>query len=278
MKKVMDKHSVAHAWANQSQDEARTATSNMYFYKDTIFSYGSHFPIAKRIEFNGKRAVLFTTRTYSVTTTQHITIVRQACNYMDIIYCHNPNESHADNLKDFTRAIERIAPSLTTARKPEKYLNEMESIADQARKYIEFFELTTPETLQAAMNIGDKEEYLAYGEKKRIAANIQYENEQKLLKKRHKEQLKKWMAGETSYLQIRLGHDYLRIKDGRIETSQHVQIPIEYGKKLYQTIKDNALKVGDVILTYKVLEVGKEIKVGCHLFTRKYLLEFGSKL
>ena len=47
MKKIHDLDMVAHLFANQSQTEARNGGNTFYFYKDTIYSFGSHFPIAK---------------------------------------------------------------------------------------------------------------------------------------------------------------------------------------------------------------------------------------
>lgn len=71
---------IAHLWAHQTQSSARNAQGNFYFEGDTIYSYGSHFPIA-RILTKGKgkklqRAVVMTTRTRSNTTAKHIHLVR----------------------------------------------------------------------------------------------------------------------------------------------------------------------------------------------------------
>jgi hypothetical protein len=58
-----------HLWAHHTQDDARNRQGNLYFTGDTICSYGSHFPIARHVKNDSeKRAVLFTTATYSVTT------------------------------------------------------------------------------------------------------------------------------------------------------------------------------------------------------------------
>lgn len=70
---------VAHLWYHQAQDSARVAQGNYYFTRDTIYSYGSHFPIARLVKRDGaKECVFFTTRTYSVTTSGHISAVRHA--------------------------------------------------------------------------------------------------------------------------------------------------------------------------------------------------------
>jgi hypothetical protein len=74
MKTVFSKDMVAHVWAQQSQHEGRTATGNFYFRDSTLYSYGSHFIVGKFEEFQGKRCILMSTRTYSVTTSsqQHL--------------------------------------------------------------------------------------------------------------------------------------------------------------------------------------------------------------
>lgn len=275
----MDASSVSHAWANQTQEEARVSGGNFYFYGNTIYSYGSHFPIAKHVEnAAGEKAILFTTRTYSNTTSGHVSIVSYASSHLKRIYCYRPDCSHKENFDHFQSDIEQIARSLPSARKPEKYLNLIDSISSDVRKYAEFFGIPIPESLQAAMNIESKDAYLGYAEKKRIAAEKTRKREEKEFRKKHKDELKKWLSGELPYLYLRDGQDYLRIKDGRIQTSQRVELPIELGKRLYQQIKENLLKVGDKVLQYEVNQVGSVYRIGCHTFTRKYLLQFGQTL
>ncbi|MEI6084002.1 MAG: hypothetical protein WCS70_06840 [Verrucomicrobiota bacterium] len=75
---------VAHIWAHQTYAKHGAAENNarhgnLYFDGDTIYSYGAHFPIARHvIAKDGKPTILFTTRSYSVTTAGHIREVRGA--------------------------------------------------------------------------------------------------------------------------------------------------------------------------------------------------------
>jgi hypothetical protein len=79
-RKVFPTDEIPHLWAHQITPEARNAGRNLYFKGATIYSYGSHFPIARHVtSANGKRkAVLFTTRDYSNTTSKHKHLVRCA--------------------------------------------------------------------------------------------------------------------------------------------------------------------------------------------------------
>ena len=70
----------AHAWAHALQPRGRA--SNLYFEGKTIFSYGSHFPIATI----AGDIVFFTIRKYSPTTAQHKAIALSAVSHKKLVY------------------------------------------------------------------------------------------------------------------------------------------------------------------------------------------------
>ncbi len=79
MRYVVDKSMVAHLWAHQMQDHARTGHGSFYFQGADIFSYGSHFrcgSVSKNKA--GEIAYLITTRTYSNSTSKHMGYVNGA--------------------------------------------------------------------------------------------------------------------------------------------------------------------------------------------------------
>ena len=61
-KHVFDTGEIPHLWAHRTQDEARNRQGNLYFTGNTIYSYGSHFPIARHVVSEGERAVLLLLR------------------------------------------------------------------------------------------------------------------------------------------------------------------------------------------------------------------------
>lgn len=271
---------IAHLWANQLQDEARNS-GNFYFNGKTIYSYGSHFPIAKHVvNDKGEAGVLFTERTYSVTTSSHINVVRQAANHKNIIYCYNPESTANENFNSWLKSAENSASKLLKAKKPELYLSEISNIAEKVNKYASFYSLSIPQTLQVALSIGNKAEYAAYTEKKAEFEKAEAMKAQKELSKKHKKELNKWIKGESHRLYTRNGYDYLRInpEENRIETTQAVKIPLEIGKRLWESIKNNSLTIGAKVMDYEVEEIGKNIKIGCHNFKTDYLLKFGQNI
>jgi hypothetical protein len=280
MRNVLPTSELCHKWANQEQESGRTSNGTMFFNGSTIYSYGHHFPIAKHIvNEQGQRAVLYTERNYSNTTAKHKSHVWMSCKNDNIIYCANPESSHANNFNYWLNTADLHAASkLKTARKPEIYLNTLSIIESKAVKYAEFFGIEIPESLKAVLSIKDKSDYLQYQYKANELYKIEEQKRLKEQKKKFVDELQNWLCFETSRIYTPYKYDFLRINDNRIETTQAVQIPLELGKRLYQSIKNKSLKVGDKVLNYSVNEIGNEIKIGCHTFKQSYLLKFGAQL
>ena len=279
MKTVFNNSDLAHAYANQTQNSGRNSNGSFYFDGKTIYSYGGHFPIAKIVtNDNGLECMLFTYRTYSNTTAKQINIVRNATRQYKKIYCHTPSTNHSSNFASWLQLAEHEATKLQKAKKPELYLNELSRLYSEVSEYAQFFNLAIPPTLLAVLSIKDKSENLEYMSKKAILIKEEKRQADKIQKQEFKEAINKWFNGETQRLYKRCNIDFLRVNENRVETTQAVQIPIEIAKRLHDKIKTNTLKVGESLLSYRVDQVGDIIKIGCHNFTRKYLLYFGSKL
>lgn len=69
-------YDVAHLWAHQLQSNARCSNTSLYFDGNTIYSYGTHFPVGKIVENKrGEKAYLFNPDFYSVSTSKHQSVV-----------------------------------------------------------------------------------------------------------------------------------------------------------------------------------------------------------
>ena len=281
MKTVFNNSELAHIYANQRQQHGRNSSGSFYFEGKTIYSYGSHFPIAKIMtNESGDNCMLFTYRTYSNTTAKQISILRSATRQYKKIYCHTPSLNHSSNFASWLQLAEHEATKLIKAKKPELYLNELSRLHSEVSEYAQFFNIEIPLNLTAVLSIKDKSENLEYLIKKNELIKLELAKKQKEDKIKEDEILKKWLNFETSRIYSRSNLDFLRvnINENRVETTQAVQIPIEIAKRLYNKIKTNTLQVGENLLNYRVDQVGDIIKIGCHNFTKAYLLNFGSKL
>ena len=116
MRHVYPNHEIPHLWAHQSQDEARNSTGSFYFEGPTIYSYGSHFPIARHVtNGRGERAILFTTAHHSVTTSGHCSAVVRAIPPAVPVF-HVPHvrnswgdlPNHTDNVENYVRRISEL--------------------------------------------------------------------------------------------------------------------------------------------------------------------------
>lgn len=262
MKKVHTPENVAHLFANQIQSEARTQTNNFYFYNDKIFSYGSHFCIAKHYN----NVLLFTLRGYSNTTCKHINHVHNASNHINKVFCAYPNGSHVENFTYWINEAEKNIDKLANARKPEKYIFELQRINEYAQKYAKALNTKIPALLSKITDISEKNDISDYLAKKQKLRDKEARKKAKI----HKEALNKWRKFEISTLYDRDGFDYLRYnkEKQRFETSQRVEIPLALGLKLYDKIK-NKIQF-EKVLDYSVKEINKNfIQVGCHKITIK---------
>ena len=265
MKKVNTPQDTAHLFALQQQQEAYTPTRNLYYNGTSIYSYGSHFCIAKFID---DKTLLFTERTYSNTTAKHISCVSYATSHINKIYCFNPNASHSDNFNYWLNVAEQLADKLKRANKPEIYISQLQQIENKATKYANYFNIAIPETLQSVLKVTTKAEILAYMNSKAELIAAEKIAKEKRLKKEHLRELKEWKNFEVNRMYQRNGFDYLRKNDTEFQTSQGVKIPLEIGLRLYKNLA--AVKVNDKFLDFTVNEITKKyIGIGCHKITFK---------
>jgi hypothetical protein len=266
MKKVNTPQQTAHLFANQLQSESRTPNGSMYFYDKEIFSYGSHFCIAKFVD---NQTLLFTERNYSNTTAKHISAVSYATNHINKIYCANPKGTHEDNFKFWLNNAEQSADKLKNARKPEIYINELQRIENKATIYANYFKIAIPETLQTVLKVTTKAEILQYLENKAELIAKEKADKEKAELKKHKIELKKWRNFEISRLYTRTEKvDYLRKNDTEFQTSQGIKIPLEVGLRFYKNLAN--VKPNDKFLEFTVSEITKTfITIGCHKITFK---------
>src|SRR5258708_3604600 len=152
-KHVFDTGEIPHLWAHKVQESARNAQGNLYFENDTIFSYGSHFPIARHVvdyptKKNPKPAILFTTRSYSVTTSGHISAVRSAIpKDVPVFHVYSPDSRPEESLAGYVKSIELTARA-ATERKMETTRNEdvqrALSLIVECKAFCKFFGLKLP--------------------------------------------------------------------------------------------------------------------------------------
>jgi hypothetical protein len=141
----MNNRQVAHIWANQSRPSANG--SHFYFEGATIYSYGSHFPIARHCtDKKGNPYILMTTKSYSPSTARHVSYVRQAIPYgMQVFQVEDPlcNYSKADLRLEFKAKKKAVLAEALRASRARTFtsLEHANRLGKEANDFAEFFGL-----------------------------------------------------------------------------------------------------------------------------------------
>jgi hypothetical protein len=104
---------VFHLFANKVQEEAKTSTRNVFFYDDSIYSYGYHYKLGLHLDNN---AMLINNKGYSITTSKHISELSQASRHKTIFYSQNVLIAEVlPRLEDYAKKVVNARKEVTKA-------------------------------------------------------------------------------------------------------------------------------------------------------------------
>lgn len=266
-KQVFSTGEIPHLWAHRVQESARNPQGNLYFDGDTIYSYGSHFPIAVHVaNKRGNRAVLFTTRGYSATTGQHKHVVRGAIPkdlkvfevpvvrsgwHGSHVYADSDSELHRVNLKayvsELTEAIAKATKARTLWSKRWK-TREARRVRQQCIAYVRFFRLKLPSlpkvpvlTATQVRKLKARESFLASDEHKAVLV-IERARREMLAdfaqRRAAAGAIAEWRSGNPY---VRLPHGIpvmLRIRGNEVETSMGARVPLSHAKRALRFVRE----------------------------------------
>lgn len=291
MKTVFSNSEVCHVFASRTQDNGRSSGGNIFFNRDTIYSYGHHFPMAT-FGSDG-RTVYFTTRSYSNSTAKHLNYCRQALNHFSIIHCYNPESAkrgfHTENLENFNNEAKASVMKLRNARKPEIYLNEIAHQLSLFTKYCEHFNIKLTKKLQNSLPylfVQSQDGGRVATDKEVKAREKARKEAEKQAKLRHAKELQEFRSFERQRLYSRNGVDYLRYnpETNEVQTSQGITISMEEAKRVYNVVmrainNGGCTDCGKVDGRYQITSVtDKLLTVGCHSIPMNEVLTIGQEL
>ena len=291
MKTVVNNSMVAHLWAAQSQPHARNSANSFWFRDSVIYSYGSHFPIARHV--NGQ--VLMTTQDSSITTCKHKSIVSSAIRHLPIIKCVNPlataKTEHQNNLSAMREACLTQLEKASRARTyTQMYLSNAEDYVTQHATYRTFFGLDLDEVLV----ISETWKKEAHG---RIAAQDRINKARRAETKKREEQrraqqekdLEEWKTDLSTWRTFYSLPVALRVNGENVQTSHGAEVPITHAKRVYQVAKDIRAGINPPYIAnghtlycgaFKVqsIDANGTLVAGCHTITFDAMKELGDKL
>ena len=290
-KHVFDTGEIPHLWAHRTQDEARNRQGNLYFTGDIIYSYGSHFPIARHVMNEaGERAVLLTTATHSVTTSGHCSAVRSAVP-SGIRAFHVPNvchgrhsgteltaDDHAGNLVDYAERVEKHVITSARARSShaKKWNHEHAvNLRDEAFAYCSFFGLPVPNIPEVPDLDSDALTAIRKREAKRAAEKAEQTKRARAeALVRQQELVTKWRTGEYHGCLYDIP-PMLRIVGNEVQTSRGARFPVSHAKRalaFIRKVRDSQkayVRNGHTIHLgpYAIdrIEADGTAKAGCHI-------------
>lgn len=287
MKKVFSNSEICHVFAQQTQEEGRTTTNNMFFYGKKIYSYGYHYLLAEVINDN---SILINNTGYSSSTGKHINLITNATrqykqHFYDDVCLNNVYNSILGYSKSIINARKKEIYALEIIKKFESLLsfaNEFKKVPTSNNStqdsFITLIELKKNEKFKAIQKIykaivKDKDAFIEAGKERDKKAKLKAEKE-------YKDLLNKFFNYEIEYITRKVSEDYLRISQDKtqIETTQGVKINIQDAKNLYNMIQEGKDIKGTRIDNYTIISLNGTLKIGCHNINVKNMHEVGTQL
>lgn len=297
-----DYQNCAHSFAYADKNGRGENYGNRMFYEnDTIYSYGYHFIIAKKIRNKSGDIdfILFNAGSASNTTSKQQLTVKNAL-YHTLIETHSEitNFNALTEVKAKERVMIETADSYSRAR-AEHVKNDYLATIHRELKDISFLveryriKSKTPNRILNYLNFSEDTDGLLQAlTKGKVArkASIKRENtmkEQRRLaqiekdKKKEAVKLQEWKEGKHARIYTRYAkNDCLRISaDGsEVQTSQGVSIPIDEAKRLLRLIDAKKIIGAKIDEKFTVTAFNGLMKVGCHNISIEEINEVRAKL
>lgn len=274
-----DTQEMAHVWASQNQADGWSTGRRMFFEGPSIYSYGSHFEIARFVKAGKASIVLFTTRDYSVTTSKHKGVARRAVDGQIVFTVPDVQgdvDSHDKNTLHFIDLIEEGLNKIPRSHTFSGILSGVRSNIQEANSYLRWFgkyvpkgskakikryfkkidSLIAPELMEkltareVALDARTKKAADARREKWAIMAagsRAEYEKQEAARIERERldrenlpADIERWKTGEDVNNQFLYDAPVmLRIKENEIETSRHANVPLIEARKFWHTLRND---------------------------------------
>ena len=277
----------AQAFVYQESDYGKASGGRMFFEGDTLYSYGLHYAIARRVDEN---LILFNSNGSSVTTEKQKRITKAHIpGNIKVIEVDDPEATtkhrHRENFDKMLERAERIKAKFKKARDNKISLMEQYNVLmETALEYSKLFKLgfraNSPRLQPITMNQGEIDTCLAQqatsrerAERLRQRREAQWEATQAEYLKRQREQKAKFFGGELpSYFEDRF--QYMRIDGDTVITTMHSTVETWQAAMLYQKLIEGEDILGLKAGMFTVLaNDGDVVKVGCHTFQREHILD-----
>lgn len=305
MRNVGNIDEVCHAFAHGIAGPMRNSTGSVFRDGEYIYSYGRHFPMARRMAHPRTGAPLFlvSTDSYSVTTThQQGRVARAIPSDANVFYVpildieqrllrgHTADEAmlanHAENYESYRKRVDDgLASALRATKYGDTYYASALRQADAARRYCEAFGYEPPEPITVP-NEDKIREHL--DRIKRREEKLARERQERLVKE-NEDMIAKWRRGERATLPMGIP-PLLRTDGETVYTSWSASFPVSHAKRAWRVISmvirrgrgwvhnesDKTIHLGHFAVDY-IKEDGT-VKAGCHIVAGEEVIRLARDL
>jgi hypothetical protein len=301
MKQVYPTRELAHIWAHNGQPSGRNPRGNVFFDNGTIYSYGTHFPMARHVSYRGKACVFMSASSYSNTTAKHKSHVRRAIPSGVPVFYVNPTLSPRDALREYQASVKQSRAALVTGTKPQraKAWRAFQYVANDSYEFAKFFGYSVRFTLppnNSAELANNAREWESACDARREAKRARHATEWREKQAARERELAefardsvalcaRWRAGENciSNVSYRLP-TMLRIVGENVETSAGASFPLDHAKRAARLLghflasgesyQRNGQSVHLGHYTIDSISSDGTLRAGCHVIQRDELVSF----
>lgn len=301
---------IEHKWAHQVAKRGggiEGRKGNIFYDGPSIYSYGRHFEMARivtidkpsgiRGSVHPAKAVLITTRRYSVSTARHINDVRRAVSHMPTFNVPDLGasprqlfDSYKARIADALKNADKASAAKRVASKAKEHweLRQVSELTAQANELARFFGLRMRLKLPKGF---ENRIHTAHAISLEYSGQLAAQRDKKYAGDRCERAIAertelepKWRAGQNVYFRHRYYgcaeslFAWLRVSaDGTaVETSQGASAPIDHVRRAYQYLaplvargenwrtNGKTIHVGD--FTVDSLAADGTVRAGCHTF------------
>lgn len=243
----------------------RGYAANLFIENETIYSYGHHFPVAKKLK---DGIYLFNVSRYSNSTSKHQSDTAGALSQQGAKLIRVFAMDKADNDRAAKANLSALKYKVATARRPELYEGEFASICSAAKNLDKVLKTKTERTFNVKYETFVKS---ARALREEIAKQRKQQREQE--KRIRQEQIELFEKG--GICRIDTGLQLVRFSNNKVITSKGIILDItDELKEQAKNLLINDFAAGEKIGVYRVKKTSKNrIEIGCHTFSKEYLTE-----
>jgi hypothetical protein len=280
MKRVHSSRQLFHLFCNMTNHDLegfRTSSRNVYFENGVLFSYGAHYPMARKTAFgvgaNYKEVILINSEKSSVTTQKHKSQIWSSKKPNQWVF-HVPNIREPKARENAEHLMNEVVDSIDAVLRCLKY-QYMDNVIQAVEKFNQYatafnlkpFKLDAEFSVLLAILSRDTE---ARNEAKSKEKYAKQDAERAANRARWANEVKLWYTCENttniSSAYFGLNYDPIRVNGEIVESPRGVQVPLSEAINLCKVIQNSRVGiVGMKLGEFEILSRDEEfIQIGCH--------------